>query len=205
MAVTGGMQKLGLTGGIGSGKSTVAGLLAARGATVVDADALSRATTAPGGAAMPAIAAAFGPEFVAADGALDRERMRALVFQDPGARHRLEAIVHPLVRDATHAAAERAREAGARLVVFDIPLLVESGGWKDRVDRVLVVDCEVETQVARVLSRSGLDEATVRRIVASQASREQRRAAADFVLLNEGVTIKQLDVAVGPIARSMGL
>jgi len=199
------MRSLGLTGGIGSGKSTVAALLAARGAVIVDADAISRAATATGGAAVPAIAAAFGADFVTPEGALDRDRMRALVFRDPAARHRLEAIVHPLVRQATDAAAEAARLAGARLVVFDVPLLVESGGWTDRVERVLVVDCEVETQVARVLARSTLDEATVRRIIASQASREQRRAVADFVVFNYGITMSQLDVALGPIARSMGL
>jgi dephospho-CoA kinase len=199
------MRSLGLTGGIGSGKSTVAALLAGRGAVIVDADAISRASTAAGGAAVPAIAAAFGADFVTPDGALDRDRMRALVFRDPDARHRLEAIVRPLVRRATDAAAEAARLAGARLVVFDVPLLVESGGWTDRVERVLVVDCEIETQIARVLARSTLDEATVRRIVATQASREQRRAVADFVVFNDGITMSQLDVALGPIARSMGL
>ncbi|QHI98146.1 dephospho-CoA kinase [Xylophilus rhododendri] len=199
------MRTLGLTGGIGSGKSTAAGLLAARGASIVDADALSRATTAAGGPAIPAIAQAFGPDFISADGALDRERMRRLVFEQPAARHRLEAIVHPLVRAATDAAADEARRAGAALLVFDVPLLVESGHWSDRVDRVLVIDCEVATQLARVLARSALDEATVRRIVASQASRIERRRAADFVVFNDGLDITQLDVALGAIARSMGL
>jgi len=199
------MRSLGLTGGIGSGKSTVAGLLAARGAVVIDADALSRATTAAGGSAVPAIAAQFGTEFITSGGALDRERMRALVFQDPQARQRLEAIVHPLVQSATQAATVAARAAGGRLVVYDVPLLVESGRWADRLDRVLVVDCEVDTQVARVIARNGLDEAAVRRIVASQAGREARRRAADFVLFNERITITQLDVAAASITRSMGL
>lgn len=199
------MRTLGLTGGIGSGKSTVAAMLAARGAVVIDADALSRATTAAGGSAIAAIAGTFGDAFITTDGAMDRERMRALVFQDPGARQRLEAIVHPLVREATRAAADNARIGGARLVVFDVPLLVESGDRAGRFDRILVVDCEVDTQVARVMARSTLDEATVRRIVASQATRAERRAAADFVILNEGIGIEQLDVAVASIARSMGL
>lgn len=199
------MRSLGLTGGIGSGKSTVAGLLATRGATVVDADALSRATTAAGGTAVPAIASAFGPGFVTPEGAMDRERMRALVFEDPAARLRLEAIVHPLVRAATQAASDAARDAGARLIVFDVPLLVESGRWAERLDRVLVVDCCVDTQVARVLARSTLDDATVRRIVASQASRLERRRHADFVVFNESITITQLDVALESIACSMGL
>jgi dephospho-CoA kinase len=199
------MRTLGLTGGIGSGKTTVATMLAARGAAVIDADALSRATTAAGGSAMPRIAEHFGADFIAADGSLDRARMRDLVFQDPAARHRLEAIVHPLVRVATQAATDAARHAGLRLLVFDVPLLVESGHWTDRVERVLVVDCEVDTQVARTMARSALDEAAVRRVVASQASRVQRRQAADFVLFNESLTMKQLDVAVGSIASSMGL
>ncbi|WPB57660.1 dephospho-CoA kinase [Xylophilus sp. GOD-11R] len=199
------MRTLGLTGGIGSGKSTVAVMLAARGAVVIDADALSRATTAAGGSAISAIAGTFGTDFITAEGAMDRERMRALVFQDPGARQRLEAIVHPLVREATRAAADAARAQGARLAVFDVPLLVESGDRAGRFDRVAVVDCEADTQVARVMARSTLDEATVRRIVASQATRVERRAAADFVILNEGIGIEQLDVAAASIARSMGL
>jgi len=199
------MRSLGLTGGIGSGKSTVAGMLAARGAVVIDADALSRATTASGGSAIAAIAARFGAGFVTADGALDRDRMRSLVFEQPAARLALEAIVHPLVQRATADAAVHARASGARLVVFDIPLLVESGRWASRVDRVLVVDCGIDTQVARVMARNGLDEASVRRIVASQATRAARRAAADFVLFNEMSTIAQLDVAVGSIAHLMGL
>ena len=199
------MRTLGLTGGIGSGKSTVAGMLAVRGARVIDADALSRATTAAGGSAVPAIAARFGDDFITPDGALDRERMRALVFQDPAARHRLEAIVHPLVHQASARAAEAARQQGIRLLVHDVPLLVESGRWLDRVERVLVVDCSHQTQVDRVMARSALDEVTVRRIIASQASRAERRGAADFVLFNEKSSMKQLDVAVGVIAHIMGL
>ena len=199
------MRTLGLTGGIGSGKSTVAGMLEARGARVIDADALSRATTAPGGSAVPAIADSFGAGFITPEGALDRERMRALVFQDPGARHRLEAIVHPLVSRASRQASDDAQDQGIRLLVHDVPLLVESGRWVDRVERVLVVDCEHRTQVRRVMARSALDQTTVCRIIASQASRTERRRAADFVLFNENLSIEQLDVAVGSIAHIMGL
>jgi dephospho-CoA kinase len=198
--------RLGLTGGIGSGKSTVAGMLADRGAVVVDADAISRATTAPGGGAVAAIAAAFGPGFVAPDGALDRDRMRALAFADPEARRRLEAIVHPLVRAEIARQADAAVAAGTRLLVFDVPLLVESlAAWRDRLDRILVVDCSVATQVARVVARSGLEDAAVRAIIASQAPREQRLAAADIVLVNDGCSLEQLRSGVGRIVDSFGL
>ncbi len=143
--------RLGLTGGIGSGKSTVANLLAARGAAVVDADAIARAVTAPHGSAMPAIAKTFGNDFVDADGALNRDRMRDLAFSDPDAKKRLEAIVHPLVSQETQRQTEAAIHSGHSCVVFDVPLLVESGRWRQQVDRVLVVDCTRETQIARVM------------------------------------------------------
>ncbi|MCS4510178.1 dephospho-CoA kinase [Xylophilus ampelinus] len=199
------MLRLGLTGGIGSGKSTVASLLAMHGARIVDTDALSRSTTAAGGTAMPQIAAVFGPDFVQPDGALDRSRMRALAFAEPDARRRLEAIVHPLVRQATDAAARNALESGVRVAVFDVPLLVESGQWAARLDRILVVDCSIPTQIARTTVRSGLDEATVRRIIAAQASREARRAAADTVLFNEGLGLPDLAREVARAARHIGL
>ncbi len=199
------MLRLGLTGGIGSGKSTVAGLLAAHGARIIDTDALSRATTAAGGAAMDRIATVFGADFVQPDGALDRARMRALAFAEPDARRRLEAIVHPLVRQATDAAAREALDSGMRVAVFDVPLLVESGQWAARLDRVLVVDCTVATQVARTTVRSGLDEATVQRIIAAQASRAERRAAADAVLFNEGLSLADLTREVARAARHIGL
>lgn len=199
------MLRLGLTGGIGSGKSTVASLLATHGARIIDTDALSRATTAAGGTAMPQIATVFGPDFVQPDGALDRSRMRALAFAEPDARRRLEAIVHPLVRQATDAAARDALESGVRVAVFDVPLLVESGQWAARLDRILVVDCSIPTQIARTTARSGLDEATVRRIVAAQASREARRAAADTVLFNEGLGLADLAREVARAAPHIGL
>jgi dephospho-CoA kinase len=187
---------LGLTGGIGSGKSTVARRLAELGAVVIDADAIARSVTAPGGAAMPAIATQFGPEFVTAEGALDRDRMRQRVFSDPEAKQRLEAIVHPLVSEETARQTRAALAAHPSVIVFDVPLLTESAHWRERVDRILVVDCTEATQVQRVVARSALEPAAVERIMAAQATRAQRRAIADWVLLNEGLTLEQLQAHI---------
>jgi dephospho-CoA kinase len=173
---------VGLTGGIGCGKTTVADLFAARGASVIDTDQIAHALTAPGGAAMPALTAEFGADFATADGALDRAKMRALVFADPGARARLEAILHPKIRDATAAASLLAT---GPYVIFVVPLLIESGTWRARVTRVLAIDCPEEVQVARVMARNGLLEAQVRAIMAAQVTRTQRRLAADDILLND--------------------
>ena len=197
--------RIGLTGGIGSGKSTVAQMLQDLGATVIDADAIARQTTAPQGSAIAAIRASFGPEFITADGAMDRDRMRAAAFSDPAAKSRLEAIVHPLVGQAIEAQFQAAQAAGARCVVFDIPLLVESGHWGDRLDQILVVDCLVDTQIARVMARSGLNEATVRKVIQAQASRAERLAAADVVIFNDGLTLDQLRLEVQKIAPHFGL
>jgi dephospho-CoA kinase len=186
--------KIGLTGGIGSGKSTVARRLAALGALVVDTDALAHSLTAPGGAALPAIAAAFGPGMIGADGAMDRPRMRAHVFANPAERARLEQILHPMIAALTRAAAARA--APGQGVVFDVPLLAESTAWRARVERVLVVDCTPETQVARVVQRSGWTAEAVRRTIAQQASRERRRAIADAVIFNEGISLPALEATV---------
>jgi len=174
---------VGLTGGIGSGKTTVADMLAARGATVIDTDLIAHRLTAPNGLAIPDIRAQFGNAFLTADGAMDRAKMRALVFTDPGAKTRLESIVHPLIRVETER--EAAQAQGAYLV-FVVPLLVESANWHERVSRVLVVDCTEETQVRRVMSRSSLAESQVRAIMAAQVSRQQRLAAADDVIDNNG-------------------
>lgn len=194
--------RLGLTGGIGSGKSTVAKLLASRGACVVDADAISRASTGPGGAAMPAIREAFGPAFIGEDGALHRERMRERVFQDPEARRRLEGIVHPIVAAQTRA---MVAQAGPVPIVFDVPLLVESRQWPQRVDRVWVVDCAVATQVARVQARNGWAPAAVEAVIRQQASREQRLAAADAVIFNDGIDLAVLEHLVANLAARFGL
>ena len=186
--------KIGLTGGIGSGKSTVARRFAALGALVVDSDAVAHGLTAPGGAAIPAIAAAFGADMIAADGAMDRAKMRALVFGQPAERQRLEAILHPMIASATRAQASRA--SADQAVVFDVPLLTESGTWRARVDRIAVVDCAEATQVARAVQRSGWTADAVERTVAQQATRAQRRAIADALIFNEGLTSVQLEAAV---------
>jgi len=201
--------RVGLTGGIGSGKSTVAQLLAACGATLIDADALSRAATAPGGQAMDAIAAAFGADLLTPEGALDRDRMRQLVFADPTARQRLEAIVHPVVGEAIRAQSRAAARAGSRCLVLDIPLLVESPRWRPVLDRVLVVDCSEATQKARVASReagrTGWTPDATEKIMASQASRAERLAAADICIDNDSLSLEALHDLVRQLANSFGL
>jgi len=172
---------VGLTGGIGSGKTTVADMFGALGASLVDTDAIAHALTAPHGSAMPAIVAEFGEGFATPEGALDRAKMRELVFTDPGARVRLEGILHPRIREATAAAAI----ATGPYVIFVVPLLIESGTWRERVTRILAVDCPEATQVARVMARNNLSEAQVRAIMAAQVTRAQRLAGADDVVLND--------------------
>jgi dephospho-CoA kinase len=176
---------VGLTGGIGSGKSAVADLFAAQGVAVVDTDAIAHALTTPGGAAMPAIRAEFGDGVVSPDGALDRAAMRGIVFADPPARKRLESILHPMIRSES----ERQVTAGASnapYVILMVPLLVESGDYRKRVDRIAVVDCAEATQIARVMSRNKLARGEVERILAAQATRAERLAAADDVIDNDG-------------------
>ncbi len=198
---------LGLTGGIGSGKSTVARALSERGAAVIDADAISRAMTARNGPALPAIAQAFGPAMIGADGALDRAAMREQVFHDDSARRRLEAIIHPLVSLETERQTRSAIDAGHALLVFDVPLLVESGArWRGKVDHVLVVDCEPATQIERVMARNGLPRPQVEQILAAQATRAQRLAAADMVLFNgAGVALDDLRARARQVAAAFGL
>ena len=187
-------MRIGLTGGIGSGKSTVAALLVQCGATLIDTDAIARQLSQPAGAAIDAIRRQFGADFIDANGALDRTRMRALAFSDPDARRRLEAILHPLIGTETERQAEAARAATA--IVFDVPLLVESGRWRARVDAVLVVDCGESTQARRVQARSGWTAATVQAVIAQQATRAQRRACADAVIFNDAIDLRQLGDAV---------
>jgi dephospho-CoA kinase len=175
---------VGLTGGIGSGKTTVADLFARRGAALVDTDAIAHELTGPRGAAMAAIAAAFGAAVLLPDGGLDRAAMRAVVFSDRSARTRLEAILHPLIRQESEARCEAATNAPYVLLV--VPLLVETGSYRQRADRVLVVDCDESVQITRVMARSGLAAEDVRAIMATQASRAERLAVADDVVLNEG-------------------
>jgi dephospho-CoA kinase len=174
---------VGLTGGIGSGKSVVADLFAKRGAAVIDTDEIAHELTRPGGEAIEAIRTVFGPSSIAADGALDRDRMRKLVFADAAARKKLEGILHPLIRKESARRRARARNPYAILVV---PLLVEGGVDRSRYSRVLVVDCTEEQQVERAMRRSGLPEKEVRAILAAQATRAQRLAQADDVIDNSG-------------------
>ena len=174
---------VGLTGGIGSGKSTVADLFVERGAALVDTDAIAHELTAADGDAMTALAAEFGPGIVAADGALDRAAMRRLAFADPTARARLEAILHPAIRRLSLA---RCRSAQAPYVILAVPLLVESGAYREHCDRIVVVDCPETLQVERVMARSGLSADAVQAIMAAQAGRAERLAAADDVVRNDG-------------------
>jgi dephospho-CoA kinase len=197
--------RVGLTGGIGSGKSTVLQMFAALGAAVIDADAISRSVTAAGGAALPHIAQHFGPHFIGVDGALDRALMREHAYADPKAREKLESIIHPLVGAESARQVQAAHEVGSRCIVFDIPLLVESGRWRQQVDQVVVVDCSVETQVARVVARSALTPQQVEAIISAQAPRERRLAAADVVICNEGLTLAQLQAEVALAAKRFGL
>jgi dephospho-CoA kinase len=174
---------VGLTGGIGSGKSAVAALFAELGADIVDTDAIAHQLTGRGGAAIEPIRAAFGGSVITPEGALDRAAMRRLVFSDPAAKQRLEAILHPMIRGEADL---RCVSAQGAYVILVVPLLVETGSYRGRVDRILVVDCAEETQVARTMARSGLSEADVRSIIAVQAGREARLAAADDVIDNDG-------------------
>ena len=186
--------RIGLTGGIGSGKSTVGAMLASLGATLIDTDLIARRLSAPGGAAIPAIAAAFGAGFIAADGSLDRPRMRLAAFEDAAMRSRLEAILHPLI--GIEVAREAELAAAAPAIVFDVPLLVESGHWRSRVDTVWVVDCDEALQVERVAVRPGWSEDAARAVIAQQATRAERRAAADAVIHNQGLSLAALAAEV---------
>ncbi|SAL70357.1 dephospho-CoA kinase [Caballeronia telluris] len=176
------MFSIGLTGGIGSGKTTVADLFAAHGVTVIDTDLIAHGITAPGGVAMPLIESEFGREFVAQDGSLDRAKMRERVFADDAAKARLEAITHPLIRAETER--QRGLARGAYHIVA-VPLLVESGNWSSRANRILVVDCPVETQIERVMRRNGFSREQVLAIIARQATREARLAVADDIVVND--------------------
>ena len=176
---------VGLTGGIGSGKSAAADAFEALGAAVVDTDRIAHGLTAAGGAAMAAVARQFGPGVIASDGSLDRDAMRSRVFSDGDARRQLEAILHPMIRQAADRAVAEA-SGRAPYVMLVVPLLIESGAYRQRVDRVCVVDVPESLQIARVMARNGFDEARVRSIMAAQASRQARLDAADDVIDNGG-------------------
>lgn len=191
--------RIGLTGGIGSGKSTVASMLVELGAALIDTDAIARRITLPGGLAIAPLRQAFGDDAIDAEGALDRARMRELAFADPLVRQRLEAILHPLIGAET---AREAAAANAPVLVFDVPLLTESGRWRDRVERVLVVDCPEHVQVERVVARSGWTAEAVRAVIDQQASRRERRAIADAVIHNHGLSLEQLAAQVRTLWNS---
>ncbi len=191
---------IGLTGGIGSGKSTVSQMLTDLGAHLVDTDAISRSLTAAGGAAIPHIASHLGEHLIDPQGAMDRTRMRELAFADPTVLARLEGILHPLI--GQHADAHARTAAPGQHIVYDVPLLAESGRrWRDKVDHILVIDAEPETQIARVMMRSGWPREAVEAVLAKQATREMRRAIADHVILNEGLSLEELRNEVGKLWR----
>ncbi len=177
---------VGLTGGIGSGKTAVSDALAKLGAGVVDTDLIAHQITAPNGIAIPLIEKQFGPAFIDPSGALDRGKMRNLVFADPEARKSLETITHPLIREVTIRQAKQLLEANAPYLLFVVPLLIESGNWRSLLDYLVVVDCPEEAQIARVMQRSKLSREEVERILKAQATREERLACADAVIENQG-------------------
>ena len=198
--------RLGLTGGIGSGKSTVAAFMAQAGAAVMDADAISRSLTQAGGLAIPAILAEFGETLITPEGAMNRDAMRALVFSNPQTKRQLEAIVHPLVAQVLQTQSQDAIASGKNCLVFDVPLLVESGErWRRQVDWVCVVDCQTETQIQRVMDRSQLTRPEIEAIMVHQASRAQRLASADAVIYNDGLDLAQLQTAVHEMMTLFGL
>jgi len=184
------VRRIALTGGIGSGKSTIATMLVQHGVTLVDTDAIARALTAPGGRAIEPLRAEFGEVMLDATGALDRSRMRSLAFADRGARRRLEAILHPLILAQALEAESSAPTEGC--VAFDVPLLAESSHWRARTQRVLVVDCSEATQIERVAQRPGWDREAAARVIGQQAPRAARRRCADAVIFNDGLSLLQL-------------
>jgi dephospho-CoA kinase len=188
-----GIRRIGLTGGIGSGKSTVASHWVALGAHLIDTDALARTLTLPGGAAIAALSEEFGPDVLDHSGALDRARMRALAFADPDVKRRLEGILHPLIGGE---AMRLAAQLSSAAIVFDVPLLGEASPWRARCDRIAVVDCSEAAQVERVMLRSGWDAAQIRSVIAQQTPRATRRAIADAVVDNDSPgTLEQLRLA----------
>ena len=193
---------MGLTGGIGSGKTTVAHMLADCGVAIIDADAISRSLTEAGGAALMPIRKFFGEEVIGTDGALNRSVMREIVFTQPANREKLEAIIHPLVQMRISAAIQN---APGDLVVLDIPLLVESPRWRKQVDLVVVVDCSMETQVSRVMQRNGWSASTVEAIIRTQATRGDRLKAADVVIFNEKLSLYTLRFQVNSLRKQLGL
>ena len=185
-------KRIGLTGGIGRGKSTFASLLVDRGFVFIDADAISRQLTGIGGAALSQIRQVFGEDFIAPDGSMDRNKMRALIFAQPQAKDQLQQLLHPLIRAAMADQEAAFKAEGKPLVVLDIPLLVESASWPAQLDGVLVVDCSEDRQIARVMARNGWTRAEVQAVMAAQASRQERLATATWVIDNDSDDMQAL-------------
>jgi dephospho-CoA kinase len=198
-------SRLGLTGGIGSGKSTVANLFEELGAFVIDADKISHGFTATGGGAIKAIKNQFGADLFHPDGSLNRDRMRALIFNDNSARHILEGILHPLIQQEMQNQYQQAVLNCVQLVVYDIPLLAESSYWRRELDSVLVVDCTNKTQIHRVMARNALARETIEKIVTYQIDRFERLKVADYIIFNENIAIGQLRNEVRQVAEAYGL
>lgn len=192
--------RLGLTGGIGSGKSTVAYMFSALGAVVIDADGISRSLTATHGAGIEKIKQQFGEDMICADGSLNRNHMRDLVFTDSEAKKRLESIIHPLIKLEMQRQDQSAVASKVNLIVYDIPLLVESQNWRPILDKVMVIDCLEQTQIKRVIHRNTLQQADVEEIIAAQASRKMRNRAADILIFNDSITVEQLSEEVTQVA-----
>ncbi|MBU3587157.1 dephospho-CoA kinase [Polynucleobacter sp. 31A-FELB] len=180
------MPLIGLTGGIGSGKTAVSDMLGELGAGIIDTDLISHQITAPGGKAIPLIAKAFGADFIDAQGALIRPKMRTVVFENPGARKVLEQITHPLIQEETSKQAIELAKSGAPYLVFVVPLLIESGSWAKLIDYLVVVDCPEETQIQRVMQRNNMTRSDVENVLKAQTSRNARLAAANAVIENQG-------------------
>lgn len=190
---------VGLTGGIGSGKSLAASFFSALGIPVVDADAVSRSITASGGEACPAVSKEFGSEFISEDGSMNRAKMRELVFSDPSAKLRLEALLHPIIEAKTRKRFE-ALSKDHPVIIYDCPLLIEKKEWREGVDRILVIDVDPQEQIKRVVSRSGLSPSQIEAVMRNQASRQERLAAADDVVYNGGC-VEDLEAAVKKICK----
>ena len=195
--------RLGLTGGIGSGKSTVASMFATLGAVVIDADAASRKLTAAHGQAIEAIKLEFGNAMISSDGSLDRSRMRDLVFTDANAKKRIENIIHPLIKLEMQQQDYDATKSAVNLIVYDIPLLVESSNWRPILTKILVIDCTQQTQTIRVMLRNTLKKEDVGKIMANQATRKMRNSAADILIFNDSITVEELGEQVTQVAQQL--
>jgi len=197
--------QIGVSGGIGSGKSTICKIFERRGATLIDLDGLSRASTAEGGSAIQEVKRVFGSDFIDPSGAMDRKKMRALVFSEPLARAKLESIIHPLIASLAARQAKEAQKTGAARIVFDIPLLLESSHWRSSLDKVVMVDCLLDTQIRRVQDRSGLSAPEVHAIIQVQSTRAQRLHAADAVVFNENKSLLEIEREIENLEAQFGL